>query len=130
MSKKYTQDPVKQEDLHKFLEYVMTGQVQDEKHAKWLNKMSRRTVTLSDITVVAQVINDRNSQLLTSVMSMIQIQSAVLKKLGATDEMIAEAEKEYNESIAERRKAIADAQKQLEEGVQEEEVTEDKPVEE
>ncbi|MNP76513.1 hypothetical protein D3C76_1737620 [compost metagenome] len=63
-------------------------------------------------------------QKMTQLMEVIQVQQKVLEKLGATDEMLKEAEDEYNAQVEEMRKQLeaqAEAAKEAKEEVKGEE---------
>jgi hypothetical protein len=111
------QDPISQEDMSTYLNYLLTGEVKDDKHAKDLRKLSRRTVTLSDVTVLVKVMMQHQDKTITQLMDAVQIQSRVLEKLGATDEIFEAAQKDYNKVIADMQKELEAKQKEVEEAV-------------
>lgn len=100
------QAPISKQDMHTYLNYLLSGEVKDEKHAKELNRLSRRKVTLSDATVLTRVMMSQQDNTITQLMDAIQIQNKVLEKLGATEEMFNEAQEEYNAMIAEAQKEL------------------------
>ena len=118
-NKSKNQDPISQQDLWSYLSYVLSGEVKDEKHAKDLTRLARRTTTLSDVTVVFKMLQTQTDRKIVEVMDVVQIQNKLLKKLGVTEEMVDEANKEYNEVIEEARKELeaqAEAMKKETEG--------------
>jgi hypothetical protein len=101
-----TNKTMSKEDLQTYLNYVLTNEVKDEKHAKELSRLSKRTVTLSDVTVLFKVLNNTTQQQMTQMMDVIQIQNRILDLLGATEEMFTQAEDEYNEQLNAMRKQL------------------------
>jgi hypothetical protein len=101
-----TNKTMSKEDLQTYLNYVLTNEVKDEKHAKELSRLSKRTVTLSDVTVLFKVLNNATQQQMTQMMDVIQIQNRILDLLGATEEMFTQAEDEYNEQLNAMRKQL------------------------
>lgn len=89
----------REEELSLFLNYMITGKVENESHAQLLNRVAKRSASISEaaMTAKAQAISIDNK--LTQIMEVVQIQNIVLQKLGATEEMFAEAEAEYNEDV-------------------------------
>lgn len=122
MSRPKNKDPIRTEELQTYLEYVLTGEVKDEKHAKDLKRLSRRTTTLSDVVTVAQVLLKQQERLITSLIDANQIHHNILKKLGMTDEMFQEANDEYNETI---KAAMEDLKRKMEEKGKEDSKKED-----
>lgn len=114
------------EDLYKYLTFVLTQNVKDEKEAKELRRLSRRVVTMSDVTVLFETLSREQERMVTQVMGAVQVQQRVLEKLGATDEMFKEAQDEYNKDIEEMTKQL---QKESEKD-KTPEVVEDAPKEE
>jgi hypothetical protein len=104
--KKVTKINQKNEDLAAFLNYLLVGDVESKEQAEQVNKAARRSATVSDATVVARAVAAQIDNKITQLMEVVQIQSAVLEKLGATEEMFVEAEQEYNEKIEQLRKEI------------------------
>lgn len=90
-----------QDDLKLFLNYVVTGQVTDEKQ---LQRLANRTTTLADVVTVIKALEAIQNNKIVQVMDAIQVQNIILKKLGATEEMFEEASKEYNEMIEKAKK--------------------------
>lgn len=101
-----SQEPISTEELKVYFDYLITGQVKDEKHAKDINRLARRTTTVSDVTLLFKVMTAHQSNTITQLMDAIQIQNRILQKLGATDEMFDAAQEDYNQVIAEAQKEL------------------------
>jgi hypothetical protein len=113
MSKNQTQDAINLDNLKLVLEYAVSGKV-DPKDVKKAKRTLRSTVTVQDVISLVTGLNQRNDQAISQLMDVVQVQSIVLKKLGATSEVIKEAQDEYSESLNEQREALEAARKQLE----------------
>lgn len=125
MTNKKTQNPIGQEEMAAYLNYLLSGQVQSEEHATQINKVAKHTTTVTDATIIAKLLDTQLNQKITEVMDVIQIHNRVLQKLGATPEMFAEAEDEYNEQLNQFQKELDEANKaQAEKGEVEAEVPE------
>lgn len=105
----------KAEGLTAYLNFLLSGQLEDEEQAKLINETAKRTATLAEAAAIAKLLSVQMDQKLTQVMDVIQIQNKVLQKLEATDEMFAEAEKEYNEQIAAMQKELEERSKTTQE---------------
>ncbi|AMQ66631.1 hypothetical protein BH753_gp149 [Bacillus phage Shbh1] len=114
------QDPISAEDLQEFGTYLITRQLRDEKHAKDIRRLSRRTTTLSDVAVVCEYLMNKHEQITTTMMEVIQVQQKVLEKLGATDEMFRQAKEEYNQIIQDVAKSIEQEKEALAKKLEEE----------
>jgi hypothetical protein len=88
--------------------------VADEKAAKRIKRLAKRTVTVTDVVAIVKGLTSHHDQFITQLMDKAQIQERVLVKLGATDEMIQEATKEYYEELNAKREELLAAQKSLE----------------
>lgn len=119
------QDPISSNDMKTYLNYVLTNHVESSKHAKDLKRLSRRTTTLSDVTVLFRVLTKHQEKLTTQLMDAVQIQQRVLERLGATDEMFNEAQSEYEKEIEEMREQIKAQFENKEEAESTEGATED-----
>lgn len=104
-----TQEPISLTDLKAYLDFLITQQVADEKAFKRVNRTAKRTVTVSDVVILAKAITTQQDFAITQLIDKLQVQDRVLRKLGATEELISEAEAEYNEALKEREKAIKEA---------------------
>lgn len=104
--KEKSQDPISVEDLQKFLDYVITKQVHDEKHAKELRRLARRTTTLSDVIVLYEGVSNTMQSMITQIMEAVRVQQGVLERLGATPEMFEESRIEYQKQLEEVYKQI------------------------
>lgn len=127
---KKAQKAGKEAGMTAYLNFLLSGQVESKEEAKLVNSTAKRPVTASEATVIAKIVLAALDQKLTQVMDVIQIQNKVLQKLEATDEMFAEAEKEYNEQLAAMQKELEERSKtsqdteEAEEELPEGEVTE------
>jgi hypothetical protein len=108
-----TQDPIKTKDLERFLKFAVSGHVENEKDVKHIKRTSRTTVTVNDVIVLFKALTQRQEQSITQLMDVVQIQDRVLAKLGATDELYAEAEAEYEAELAAKRAELTEAQEKL-----------------
>lgn len=125
MSRPKNQDPISLQDLQKYLTYVLTNQVENTKHAKELRRLSRRTTTLSDVTVLVKTMNRQQEQRILQLMDTVQIQHRVLERMGATEEMFDEARTEYETDIKELQEQLGSQLETEEEANSEEEATKD-----
>jgi SOS response regulatory protein OraA/RecX len=114
MSKNQTQDAITLDDLTLAVEYVTTGNV-DKKDVKKVKRTLRRTVNVSDVVTLATALNQRNDQVISQLMDVAQVQSFVLKELGATPEIMEAAKAKYEEVLNEQRAELEAARKKLEE---------------
>lgn len=109
------QDSISQEDMETYLTYLLTGNVEDENHAKELRRLSRRTVNVSDVTVLLKAMTHKQDKSITQVMEALQIQQNVLEELGANDEMFKKAEERYTKDVEELRKQVEEYNKKKQE---------------
>lgn len=100
------QDAISVEDLHEYLTFVLTNQVKDRKHAKELQRLSRRTVTLSDVVTILKALTQHQDDAIVQLMDKIQIQELVLLRLGATEEIFKEAKEEYADILKAQQEAL------------------------
>jgi hypothetical protein len=108
-----TQDPIKTKDLERFLKFAVAGSVENDKDVKLLKRTSRTTVTVNDVIVLFNALSQRHEQSITQLMDVVQIQDRVLAKLGATEELYAAAEAEYEKELADKRAELQAAQEKL-----------------
>ncbi|AUO79416.1 hypothetical protein BSP10_013 [Bacillus phage BSP10] len=111
MTNNKSQEPISAQDLNVYFNYLITQHVDNEKHAKQINRLSRRTTTLSDVAVVFNKLVDHQERKITQLMEIVRKQEKLLKKLGATADMFAEVDKEYEEELDMIRKMIEENQK-------------------
>ena len=109
----------KTDDFASYLNYVISGQVESKEHAETLSRTSKRNATLSDATILAQVVLKAAEQKITQLMERVQIQEMVLHKLGATTEMFEEAADEYDAKIAQMQEQLQKQAEELKEGLAE-----------
>lgn len=115
MAQRKSQDSIKTEDLHLYVNYVLTGHVADEDHAEKINKIAKRITNLTDVTILVKVLMQQKDTVIGQLMQAVQVQSKVLEKLGATEEMFVAAETEYSEMVEAKKKEFEEAAKALEE---------------
>lgn len=114
MSKKLTRTGnISKQDIKTWTEYLMTGDVHDEKHRKELIRLSQRSINLADVATIVDFMSRRNDGYLQGLIEQNAVQEKVLRKLGATADIFAEAKAEYETELEEIQKQIEDAQKQL-----------------
>lgn len=106
MTQKFTQEPMKAKELHDYLTFFFSKEVKDEKHAKRLKLLAKRTVTLSDVVVIVKALTQHQDDAIIQLMDKLQIQERVIRKLQATDEHFIEAEQEYFAILKEREEAL------------------------
>lgn len=124
MTQKITQDPMATKELYDYLTFFFTKEVNDEKHAKRIKQLARRTVTLSDVVVVVKALTEHQDNAIVQLMDKLQIQERVLKQLNATDEHFIKAQEEYLAALKEKEEALKarleeaqKAQEEIEDGV-------------
>ncbi|WCS69990.1 hypothetical protein Goe27_01120 [Bacillus phage vB_BsuM-Goe27] len=101
MSQIKNQEPMSAQDLQTYLNFLLTQNVESEKHAKQINRLSRRTTTLSDVAVLFNQLVQHQEAKISLLIDQVRVQENVLRKLGVTEEMVAEAREEYQKSIDE-----------------------------
>lgn len=98
------------EDMKTYIEYLHAGIVTSEEHAAVIRRLSQEPASIEDATLIARFsltqILDELENKLTEVMKTVQIQGKVLKKLGATEEMIDEAAVEHANQVKELFKLV------------------------
>lgn len=113
-NKKPQQDPIQLEDLSTYLTYTATKTFKDLEHAQQIKDISRRTVTMADVTTVTRVLLKEHENIIENLIGIVQVQERVLLKIGATEETFKEAEKEYVTELEEVRKKLEKEQKERE----------------
>lgn len=108
---KRAQKARKNEGLTAYLNFLLSGQVENDKQIQLINETAKRTAKLSEAAAIAKIMAAQMDQKLTQVMDVVQIQHKVLQKLGATEDMFNEAEKEYNEQLAAVQKELEERSK-------------------
>lgn len=101
-----SQEPMSKEDLQTYMKYIMTGNITDGNHAKELRRLSRRTTTMSDVTVIIRVLMQQQDQMITQLMDVAQVQQRVIQKLGASEGMFKEAQEEYEAEIVKAKEEV------------------------
>ncbi|WCS69739.1 hypothetical protein Goe25_01110 [Bacillus phage vB_BsuM-Goe25] len=110
MSQIKNQDPLSAQDLQTYLNFLLTQNVESEKHAKQINRLARRTTTLSDVVVLFNQLVQHQEAKISLLIDQVRVQENILRKLGATEEVIAEAREEYQKSVDEYIKKITTQQ--------------------
>lgn len=128
MARKTNQQPISKEDLQKYLYFALTGQVEDDQAAADIQRLSRRTTTLSDVSVVVEVMLNQRFEIVTKVIERLQQHELVLKAMGATEEMFEEAKLEYFNGLAQIKAELEAANAEKAEGSEEAEADELVPV--
>ena len=97
---------MKTKELYDYLQFFFTKEVKDEKHAKRISMLAKRTMTLSDVVVVIKALTEHQDNAIIQLMDKLQVQERVLKQLNATDEHFTKAQEEYLEALKEREDAF------------------------
>lgn len=106
MTQKFSQEPMKTKELYDYLQFFFTKEVEDEKHAKRIKMLARRTVTLSDVVVVVKALTEHQDNAIIQLMDKLQVQERVINQLGATDEHFIQAQEDYLAALKEREEAF------------------------
>lgn len=96
---KNVQHELTKEDMQTYVQYLMTGQVNDETHAKQLKRLSNRSVNLADVATLVMFLNKKNDGYISSIIEEHAIMAKILTKLGATDDIKREARAEYEDEL-------------------------------
>ena len=119
MSKKLTRTGnISKHDIKTWTEYLMTGDVHDDKHRKELLRLSQRSINLADVATIVDFMSRRNDGYIQGLIEQNAVQEKVLHKLGATSDIFAESKAEYEEELAEIQKQIEEATQQLQQQVE------------
>lgn len=127
---KRAQKAHKNEGLTAYLNFLLSGQVENDKQMQLINETAKRTAKLSEVAAIAKIMSAQMNQNLVQVMDVVQIQHKVLQKLGATEDMFNEAEKEYNEQLAAVQKELEERSKKAQAAPVEAEATSEDKVSE
>ncbi|QQO38790.1 hypothetical protein BCPG3_194 [Bacillus phage BCPG3] len=100
------------EAMKSYLDYITTGEVQNEEHAAFVPVFANKAATIADATLLArfsfaQIINEVETQLHRT-MRTVHILEEVAVRLGATQEMFDEIAEEHDKKVAELTKAQAE----------------------
>lgn len=106
MTQKFSQEPMKTKELYDYLTFFFSKEVKDDKHAKRISMLAKRTVTLSDVVVIVKALTEHQDNAIVQLMDRVQIQERVLKQLNASDEHFIKAEEEYQAALKEREEAF------------------------
>lgn len=114
MSKKQVHpENISVEDMQVWTEYLATGTVQDDNHAKQLTRLGKRAVNLADVATIVDFMARRNDGFITALIEQNGTHEKILNKLGATNEVWDEAKKEYNEELDAIQAEVAQAQETI-----------------
>lgn len=114
MSKKQVHpENISVEDMQVWTEYLATGTVQDDNHAKQLTRLGKRAVNLADVATIVDFMARRNDGFITALIEQNGIHEKILNMLGATNEVWDEAKKEYNEELDAIQAEVAQAQETI-----------------
>jgi hypothetical protein len=117
------------ESLAEYLNFLMSGQVEDEAAAKRINALAKKTTTFAEAAAITKILIAQIDHKLSQVMEAVQVQQIVLEKLEVTEEMFAEAQAQYDKKLEDVQKAMEQIGKTPED-VPEYDVPEDIPAEE
>ncbi|ANH50597.1 hypothetical protein SALINJAH_130 [Bacillus phage SalinJah] len=100
------------EELKVYLDYINTGEMQNEEHAAFIPVFANKAATIADATLLArfaftQIINEVETQLHRT-MRTVHVLEEVAVRLGATQEMFDEIAEEHDKKVAELTKAQAE----------------------
>ncbi|AZU99968.1 hypothetical protein vBEfaHEF1TV_124 [Enterococcus phage vB_EfaH_EF1TV] len=86
-------------DMRVWAEWLATGQVHDKNHQKQLERLSKRSVSLSDVTTIVEFMGKRNDGYISSLIEQQAVFDNLLTKLGVTEENRLEAKAEYEKEL-------------------------------
>nr|DAI05898.1 MAG TPA: hypothetical protein [Herelleviridae sp.] len=110
-----------EEDMKVWAEWLVTGNVKDEKHKKQLERLSNRSVTLADVSTVVDFMGRRNDGYISSLVEQTAITEKLFNRLGITPEIRQEVKEEYEKELEELQKQIKENYKELLRKVEKEE---------
>lgn len=109
---------ISEEDMRTWTEYLATGRVHDKNHAKQLERLSKRDISLGDVATVVDFMSRRNDGYITALIEQNSVNEKLLNKLGVTDEMRNEAKAEYEVELKQAQEEIKKLQEELAEKLQ------------
>lgn len=104
---------ISEDDMRKWTEYLATGKVHDKNHKKQLERLSKREVSLGDVTTIIDFMSRRNDGYISSLIEQNAINEKLLNALGVTKKMREKAKKEYEKELADIQKEIEKAKEEL-----------------
>lgn len=109
---------ISEEDMRTWTEYLATGRVHDKNHAKQLERLSKRDVSLGDVATIVDFMSRRNDGYITALIEQNSVNEKLFNKLGVTDEMRNEAKAEYEVELKQAQEEIKKLQEELAEKLQ------------
>lgn len=100
---------ISEHDIRTWTEYVATGTVENEKHAKELVRLGKRSINLADATAIVDFMTRRNDGYISAIIERNAIIEKVLAKVGATENMFKEAQAEYEKELEQVQELIKGA---------------------
>lgn len=101
------------EDMQVWTEYIATGVVHDENHAKQLTRLGKRSINLADVSTIVDFMSRRNDGYISGLIEQIGVLDKVIAKLGATEDMRKEAMAEYDKELTALQAEVEEAQKAM-----------------
>ena len=109
---------ISEEDMRTWTEYLATGRVHDKNHAKQLERLSKRDISLGDVATIVDFMSRRNDGYITALIEQNSVNEKLLNKLGVTDKMRNEAKAEYEVELKQAQEEIKKLQEELAEKLQ------------
>lgn len=109
---------ISEEDMRTWTEYLATGRVHDKNHAKQLERLSKRDISLGDVATIVDFMSRRNDGYITALIEQNSVNEKLLNKLGVTEEMRNEAKAEYEVELKQAQEEIKKLQEELAEKLQ------------
>lgn len=109
---------ISEEDMRTWTEYLATGRVHDKNHAKQLERLSKRDISLGDVATIVDFMSRRNDGYITALIEQNSVNEKLFNKLGVTDEMRNEAKAEYEVELKQAQEEIKKLQEDLAEKLQ------------
>jgi len=109
---------ISEEDMRTWTEYLATGHVHDKNHAKQLERLSKRDISLGDVATVVDFMSRRNDGYITALIEQNSVNEKLFNKLGVTDKMRNEAKAEYEVELKQAQEEIKKLQEELAEKLQ------------
>ncbi|AHZ10146.1 hypothetical protein [Bacillus phage Hakuna] len=100
------------EELKVYLDFITTGELQEEKHADFIQAFANKAATVADSTLLAryafsQILGEFDKQLQRT-MRTVHVLEEIAVKLGATQEMFDEVAEAHDKKVEELTKAQAE----------------------
>lgn len=107
------------EDFNTWVEYLATGKIEDEEHAKQLSRLGKREANLEDLSSLINVMTKRNDNYVSAIIERNEILERVVRKMGATDDQFREARAEYDDELKNIQEQVKKSKEELEKKQQE-----------